>query len=343
MLQALLPQVAECQGRVEVWVLDNASDDETADVLREAASLGPFQVKRQSRNVGSTRNIVNGPTELATGEYSWVLGDHNLLRPGALRTVVQRLSEALECEVFYANFRCAAYPSQWPESVNAGHDGPYIYIGNTAVSDGHVEHWHNLIQPQSALCTQNYVHIVKTTIWRKFWRDREFGADYTSALTTYPHTVMIVNELFDAPAIVIADAMITIFNGAQSWSNPRTRLKVFFVGLPGLIDLFQQRRLDSRKLLQLRTVFCRVETERVIHEAIQSLGLKSACGVLISESCCQRGPFLLVQKMILQQCFLSIFGNGLRLGIHLRHPRFWYICNCRPARWLKKIIRSQVD
>ncbi len=343
MLQALLPQVVECQGQVEVWVLDNASDDETPDVLRDAAGLGPYQVIRQSQNVGSARNIVNGPSVLAKGEYSWVLGDHNLLRPGALRRVVQRLTEAPEFDVFYANFRCAAYPSQWPESANSGHDGEYSYLGNIEVTDGQTQHWHNLIQAQSALCTQNYVHIVRTKIWRNFWHKREFGADYTSTLTTYPHTVMIVNELFDAPAMVIAEPVITIFNGAQSWSNPRTRLKVYFTGLPGLIDLFKQRTLDPQKILQMRAIFCHIGLENVIREAIHSLGMKSACRVLIRESCCRGGLLLLILKVILQQSFPTISGASHRFWVHLRHPRSWYICNFRPARWLKNLLKIHLE
>ncbi|MFN9035955.1 MAG: glycosyltransferase, partial [Planctomyces sp.] len=84
MLQALLPQVSQFPGQVEVWVLDNASTDKTDQVLAESVVLGPFRVHRQHQNIGPTRNIVCGPATLANGEYVWVLGDHNLLRPGAL-------------------------------------------------------------------------------------------------------------------------------------------------------------------------------------------------------------------------------------------------------------------
>ena len=335
MLQALLPQVVECQGQVEVWVLDNASDDETPDVLRDAAGLGPFQVIRQSQNVGSARNIVNGPSVLAKGEYSWVLGDHNLLRPGALRRVVQRLTEAPEFDVFYANFRCAAYPSQWPESANSGHDGEYSYLGNIEVTDGQTQHWHNLIQAQSALCTQNYVHIVRTKIWRNFWHKREFGADYTSTLTTYPHTVMIVNELFDAPAMVIAEPVITIFNGAQSWSNPRTRLKVYFTGLPGLIDLFKRQGLHSVRIKNFQSQFCCRETEGVIVDAILKLGKRAALVPMIRESYQSPLLLLLVARVVFRQTFPTCCSNLRRFMLFLQHPESWYIYNFRPARWIR--------
>src|SRR5512135_234937 len=72
-LHALLPQVSQTGGRVEVVLLDDASTDNTADLVAHSRQYGPVQYIRNQINQGSARNIVKGPTELATGEFVWVM------------------------------------------------------------------------------------------------------------------------------------------------------------------------------------------------------------------------------------------------------------------------------
>ena len=114
MLQALLPQVAEFVEQVEVWVIDNASPDETPAVVEESRALGPFQCFRNESNIGALLNVLKGPCELATGEFVWVLGDHNLMMPGALSRILEELRSHPQFKLFYANFNCARYPEPWP-------------------------------------------------------------------------------------------------------------------------------------------------------------------------------------------------------------------------------------
>ena len=252
MLQALLPQVAEFVEQVEVWVIDNASPDETPVVVEESRALGPFQYCRNETNIGPLQNILKGPCELARGEFVWILGDHNLMMPSALRHLVGVLSSEQELDLFYANFRCATYPSHWPTSAHSGYAGPFEYIGNTELHDTVVSRWMNLIKSDSGLCTQVYAHVVRTNIWKDYWYGRQIGEAYTSGETTYPHTWMIAATCFMKPAGCLQEPLITIFNGAQSWSNPETAGKVIVNGVPGLLEHFQSLGLPLPTLSTAR-------------------------------------------------------------------------------------------
>lgn len=252
MLEALLPQVDAVGDEVEVWILDNASTDQTAEVVEAARVLGHFHYHRQPSNLGPIVNITQGPSEFATGEFSWVVGDHNLFRPGAIARVIGVLRIDPNLQVFYANFRCAHYPTQWPDTALGGHEGSFSYLGNSSIQDGVVEQWSHLIDAQSAACTQSYAHIVKTRVWRDYWSGRKIPKPFSDGLTCYPHTWMLAETLFKQPTGRIAEPLITIFNGAQSWGNPITQANVYFRGLPELIRLFERQGLVRDRLADAR-------------------------------------------------------------------------------------------
>lgn len=244
MLEALIPQAEALDGLVEVIVSDNASTDDTKAVVESAQGTGTVVYSQNAHNLGPLANIVKPATELATGKYVWVLGDHNLLKPAALARVVDVLTANPDRRVFYANFVCARYPEDWPDSAMSGYDGHYEYPGNASTTDHPVDRWSRLVLGgRSALGTQSYAHIVEQSVWHQFWKGREVDSSFSSALSTYPHTVMITETLFDAESYYIGKPVLTIFNGAQSWGTPELKRQVYFKTLPELLRLFSQRGL----------------------------------------------------------------------------------------------------
>jgi glycosyltransferase involved in cell wall biosynthesis len=264
-LEALLPQAAQLGSKVEVWVSDNGSPDDTREVVDAAARLGPVKYSRNDSNLGSLANIVISATQLATGEYVWIVGDHNLFASGALASVVHKLEAHKHLDLLYVNFKAASYPADWPSSSIGGYDGRYSYLANERTVDREVEHWSELIQPgTSALCTQAYAHVVRTALWRNFWSDRDISVGYTSGATTYPHAWMIAETHFAQPAFYIGEPALTIFNGAQSWGDRVTRARVSLRGLPELIGLYEQQGLPVEKLIAARRFACRLAYEATL-------------------------------------------------------------------------------
>ncbi len=337
MLQALLPQVVECGDQVEVWVLDNASTDETNAVIDESRQLGSFQAIRNVENLGPLKNIIKGPAELATGEYVWVLGDHNLIMPGALKRLIDVVASQRELDLFYLNFRCAVYPGHWPDSAHSGFDGPFADVAKPDLSDSIVHRWNHLINADSGLCTQVYAHVVRARIWKDYWSVRPIGEPYTSGETTYPHTWMIAATCFAKPAGCVSEPVITIFNGAQSWNNPDTQRRVFLLGLPELIRFFAALGLPSVRLLESRRFnqqcvyvgfmerFCAVgrDSTRVAITSLWLAGFRSA----------------FLWKPIITAYFDSRSSLSsqaywcIRERVH--HLREYVFRNSRPARWLR--------
>lgn len=77
-------------GQCEVVVSDNASSDDTPEVLREWAAIMGLRAVRQAVNIGAHANF-RAVAEMATGPFVWIIGDDDRLAPGAIRKVLAGL------------------------------------------------------------------------------------------------------------------------------------------------------------------------------------------------------------------------------------------------------------
>lgn len=87
---------------IEVCISDNGSQDDTASVIASFASRLPLIHSRNAENLGIPRNFLK-VVSLASGEFAWLLGDDDLLMPGALARVDALIAEHPQVDVFYAN------------------------------------------------------------------------------------------------------------------------------------------------------------------------------------------------------------------------------------------------
>lgn len=90
-IQSREPAVA--QAGLEILVSDNASTDDTGVLAQEVASRVPqLRYWRNTENIGAQGNYHKLVHE-AAGRFLWIIGDDDLLLPGALAHTVQTLRE----------------------------------------------------------------------------------------------------------------------------------------------------------------------------------------------------------------------------------------------------------
>jgi hypothetical protein len=272
-----------------------------------------------------------------------VLGDHNLVRPGAIKRVVAALQTQRHLEVFYANFRCATYPDHWPMAAAGGYDGPYSYLANADTDDRPVPRWNALIQGgTSALCTQLYAHIVRRDVWCSFWSDRAPIKDCTRGVSIYPHTWMIAETLFQRPAFYIGDPVLTIFNGASSWLAPQTRAKVYLWGLPELLSLYAKKGLSPARLREAQR-FAADRAYEVMLEILrgfrrQDAALLVAC---LRQACRYRYLWPPLWRAFLDsECCKASTWAKRSIDVSDRTRRY-LLHDCRPARWMRSRHENQ--
>lgn len=338
MLEALLPQAALAANQVEVWIVINGADDETINVVEAARQFGPLKYLPKplsERRLESTSKVI---CEVLSGEFLWLLSDHNLMAPGALPGVLGALGDQPHLDAFYVNFRCATYPEHWPASARGGYSGPYHYMGSPELEDRRIHRWEELIRPESALCTQQYAHIFRRMMWVNYWRGHRFGEVYTSAQTTYPHTYLLAETMFGRPSYYIGSPAVTIFNGAQSWSAEKDR--VYLIGLPELLNVYRRHGLPREQmraaykwgsqqaycvLLEMFRDFSRPQLSLMLHYVRRSWAYTGTWHALWRSF------------MDSQCCWLP----RLLRNLNVRFDRFWryWFQNCRPARWVRAHMR----
>ena len=100
MLDILLPQ---CDDRVEIIVCDNASTDNTGEIVEEYVKKYPF-VKhiRNEKNIGPDSNFILCMT-LANGKYTLLLSDDDILVENSLSCILDFLEKNEEMGLVYLN------------------------------------------------------------------------------------------------------------------------------------------------------------------------------------------------------------------------------------------------
>jgi glycosyltransferase involved in cell wall biosynthesis len=243
-LAALLPQAREFATTVEVIVVDDSSPQGVPDSVESAAARGELRYIKNSTNVGMANNIASSICTHARGEFVWVLSQHNLLLPGALKLLVETISSNTQYDAFHLNFRCAAYPDQWPTDAYAGYDGPFSYLSNTDTHSRGLQRWEEAIDPRTGSGTQTYSHIARRPLVAKALSRQSLGREYSTALDTYTQAAAVATEMFGKPGFYVGEPCLTIFNGAQTWGSLESRARVYLGGYPDLVDLY--RRLGWR-------------------------------------------------------------------------------------------------
>ena len=100
MLDILLPQ---CDERVEVIICDNASTDNTGDIIEEYVKRYPFvQHIRNEKNIGPDSNFILCMT-LAKGKYTLLLSDDDILVENTLSEILEFLEKNFDMGLVYLN------------------------------------------------------------------------------------------------------------------------------------------------------------------------------------------------------------------------------------------------
>ena len=337
-LGAALPQIAAAAGRVELLVVDDVSTDDTPAVVEDAQKHGPLRYIRNDKNLGVNGNLVHGPSQHAKGGFIWVWNQHCLLYPGALARLLAVIEQNLHLDVFYANFRCASYPEDWPEQAAGGYDGPFRYLSNPEQEERHVTRWQDLLDSRTCVCTQSYAHIARREIWTDYWRNHDVGESFRNALSTYPHTCMLVESVLNEPSYYIGTPLVTIFNGAQSWKGKRAQ--VHLRGTPDLFTYFRRVKLPSAKLRDAQ----KWGRQKACEEMVSMLRnpdqqYNSIVWHYIRMYTFTEGALLTVFKALVESdaCWLLRFFRRMKVKAD---ESFSYLFHrWRPARWIRGRMR----
>jgi len=198
-LESIISQATE---ECEIVVLDGGSTDDTPDVIAKYAARFPgLRYIRLETNTGMDQGF-DSAVEMARGEYCWVLSCKDLVKPGAVATVLAHLRK-----------------------------DPSVIVVNMEIRDTTLS---NVLVPRSAAVESDVVygpeeadrlfsdalnlinHVSCSIIKREIWIGRERARYYD---TLYIIPAIIFQRPLPGKAILVAQALVCHRFGGQSWLN----------------------------------------------------------------------------------------------------------------------------
>ena len=258
-LARLLEATRPWRDVVEVVVCDNASTDDTWDVLAQFRGEPNFTVHRNTTNVGMLGNL--GVTARASrGAYVWLLGDDDLLIDGAVENVLEGLAAYPEVEMAYMNYAYTHFdaPQLGAEQVIAS---------ATPIADGGPNRLVARLSEVAGL-NENLFTAIYTCAFRRDHALRAYQLDtrgdpFTSLATCVPSSVYALAALQDRPAWWVGEPAVVV-NMNVSWL--RWALLWHLERMPDLFEEAERRGVDPERLDAYRLQHL-VEAERWVRSA----------------------------------------------------------------------------
>ena len=103
-LDSIITQLDDIDEEVEIVISDNASTDQTPEIIREYQNKYSFiKYFRNEENVGPDRNF-DLAVRRSTGEYVWLFSDDDKLKSGAIKKVLEVLREYPNVGLIWVNY-----------------------------------------------------------------------------------------------------------------------------------------------------------------------------------------------------------------------------------------------
>jgi len=215
-LDSVLPQMTD---EVEIVIIDGASTDETEDVVRGFLEKHPsLHYYRKNTNSGVDRDY-NASIEAARGEYCWFISDDDLIKPGALRRILELAEKGysaivVNAEDWNADFTVPLGKNRLPFAVD------------------------RVYQPQEfdQLFIDTVHHlsfipalVIRRDIWVSREREKYFGSWFT-------HVGVVFQSPLPSDTFLVAAPLVAIRNENISWVG--RMFEIWMIRWPDLIWSF---------------------------------------------------------------------------------------------------------
>ena len=217
--QTLASIFSQAIDRLEVVIVDGASTDDTGDVVREyQEKFQQIRYFRKEKNSGVDRDY-NATIEEARGEYCWFMSDDDLLKPGAVRTILDETSKnyslmIVNAEDWNSDFTERIHKRRLPVEHNrvyAPSERERLFI-DTA---------HHLSFIPAL--------VIRRDIWMSREREKYFGSWFV-------HVGVVFQTPLPSDAILIAAPLVAIRNENISWGG--RMFEIWMIRWPELIWSF---------------------------------------------------------------------------------------------------------
>lgn len=187
-LDSIISQLDEINEKIEIVISDNASTDETPQIIEEYQKKYPGIISyyRNDSNLGISKNY-----DLAIlrskGNYVWLLGDDDMLERGAIRKVIEIIKKYNNLSWIFVNY------NRYDNRMGKEH-GKVVNLNRDYYCYG--EDFFRITKFASATFSSNIVR-------KEEWRHESFEK-YEHIAAKHPHVVLAIYLLKDRYSYIIS-------------------------------------------------------------------------------------------------------------------------------------------
>jgi FkbM family methyltransferase len=198
---------------VEIVVCDNTSPDHTPEVVKPYLQRPDFRYRRNPRNVGMLGNL-RETAHLARGRHVWILGDDDLVMPGAIEAVLAVLRAQPDLSLVYLNY---AYTRE--DRAEAVTDLDRFLVEGTPIVPPGPDRFGAVREICAA--SENFFTAIYCLVFRRDHALRAYSQDtsgrpFSSMLTAIPTTHHVLHHMMDEPACWLGQPQLVV-NMNVSW------------------------------------------------------------------------------------------------------------------------------
>lgn len=238
---------------IEICVSDNASKDNTDEVLSEFQTNYPsvrLVYSKNSENLGADRNYLR-VVDLALGDYCWFLGSDDVVKPGAVDRILQETKH--DYDIYLGN-RTECNKELHPESnrfwLKSSVDDAVFNLSNQKEL---LEYLNNAIS-LGAL----FSYLSSIVFRREKWHMVHYDDNFTG--TAYSHVFMLMSIInYGCKLKYIKDSIVLCRGGNDSFSQ-NSQAKRIILDLDGYTKLaevfFKQDKVVYDSFLKVLSAEC---------------------------------------------------------------------------------------
>jgi len=199
--------------QIEFLVCDNASTDNTSDVVEPYLSRPDFSYYRNSMNVGMLGNL-RETAHHARGQFVWIIGDDDLIKPGSIERILRAVQDEPGVALVYLNYAYTRIAD-----VGTIKDFDDFFRNATPI----VSPERDMRGPIRTICArnENFFTAIYALVFRrdhaiKAYSQDTSGRPFSTMLTAIPTTYYVLHNMMDEPGYWIGEPQIVV-NMNVSW------------------------------------------------------------------------------------------------------------------------------
>ena len=235
---------------VEIIVSDNASTDNTAEVIDKYKDKLPLTYYRNDENKGANANYFLLTDKYANGTFCWLLGDDDYLAPDAIKSIITALEE--HPEVDYCTFNTQIVFLDQIAAITEKQRAPHDYVITSFA-----EAINAVCSPGNQLGTFISASVFRTEPFRSFDKTI-FRNAFDDFRSTFPHSYIVATVFSRSEAILFPDSFVFTPLETESKKNDKgwsmSYIKVLNQHLPALYDYYIGIGIDDKIIERSKTI-----------------------------------------------------------------------------------------